>query len=232
MAIKNSVRSREELEELFLEQGLSGSDLECALDTVDSINKLKKEKNAVVLAHYYMRDGIKFGIADYVGDSLDLSKAAMETDADIIVFCGVHFMAETAKILNPGKKDLRPDLEAGFSLAKSITANDVKNLRKKYPDAAFVTYVNTTADVKAECDVCVTSANAPKILSRIQNNRIVFLPDMYMGKNIVQEVPGKEIIFWTGRCIVHEQFTKEHVESYRRRFPGLKVLAHYECDPS
>lgn len=232
MAIKNIVKGREELEEMFIDQGLSGSELENALNTVDSINKLKKEKNAVILSHYYMRDGIKFGIADYVGDSLDLSKAAMETDADIIVFCGVHFMAETAKILNPEKKVLLPDLSAGCSLAESITIGDVKGLRLQYPDAAFVTYVNTTADVKAECDVCVTSANAVKIVSKIPNKQIVFLPDNYMARNLLQEVPDKEIIYWNGKCIVHEQFSKDQIVKYRRQIPGLKVLAHYECDPS
>src|SRR3989338_10202369 len=167
MAIKQKALDREGLQEALLGLDTPPSDLEGTLDVMEEIHALKLEKHAVILGHWYMRDAVKL-VSDYLGDSLDLSRVARATDADIILFAGVHFMAETAKILNPGKKVLLPTLEAGCSLAESITANDVKNLRKKYPDAAFVTYVNTTADVKAECDVCVTSANAPKILSRIQ----------------------------------------------------------------
>lgn len=231
MAIKNIVLNKDKLSELFIDNDITGFDLEEALDTVEKINELKKQKNAVILAHYYQRNGIKFGISDYVGDSLDLSTVAMETDADIIVFCGVNFMAESAKILNPGKKVLLPDLEAGCSLAESITAEDVRKLRNEYPDAAVVTYINTTAEIKAESDVCVTSANAPNVISKLPNKRIIFIPDTYMGKNIADEVPDKEIINWKGTCIVHEQFTEEELQRYKLQYPGIKILAHYECVP-
>jgi len=229
MATKNRCWSRKELEDHFFRQGIV-SDLEETLDKIEKINQLKQEKEAVILAHYYQRDAIKFGIADYVGDSLDLSKAAMETEAKMIVFCGVHFMAETAKILNPDKKVLLPSLEAGCSLAASITAEDVRKLREQYPQAAFVTYVNTTAEVKAEVDVCVTSANAPRIIAKLPQQQIVFLPDAYMGNNLREEIKDKEIIIWKGKCIVHEDFTAPRLEQYRLQYPGLKILAHYECD--
>ncbi len=220
---------------LELEQTLNKCNIqdstEHLLEKIETINRLKQEKNAVILAHYYMRDSIKIGIADYVGDSLDLSKSAMRTEADLIVFCGVDFMAETAKILNPHKKVILPSREAGCSLAESITAEDVKKLRKDYPDAAIATYINTTADVKAECDVCVTSANAPKVISRLPNKRVVFIPDNYMARNLENEI-DKEIIFWDGTCVVHEQFNQHYFREFRSKVPGLKVLAHYECDPS
>ncbi len=228
----SQILGREELSDLFENQGVTGFDLERSLHTVEEINRLKKEKGAIIFAHYYVRDGIKYGVADFVGDSLELSKAAMETDARLILFCGVHFMAETAKILNPTKKVVIPSLEAGCSLAESITAEDVRDLRKIHPEAAFVCYVNTTAAVKAEVDVCVTSANAVKIVRKLPQQKIVFLPDLYMGQNLQEEIPDKEIINWQGKCIVHEQFSTEQIAHYRREIPGLRVLAHYECDPS
>jgi quinolinate synthase len=232
MAIKNEIMSREELGNYFKEHGrVAESDLENVLDAVDEINRLKKEKNAVILAHYYMRDELKLGIADYIGDSLDLSKEAKATDADLIVFCGVHFMAETAKILNSQKKVLLPNLGAGCSLAESITAEQVRDLRKQYPDAAFATYINTTAEVKAEVDVCVTSANAPKIIAELPQKQVVFLPDAYMGANLKTEIPDKEILIWEGTCVVHETFSPYDIIQARLENPDVKVLAHYECHP-
>ncbi|MBI1969875.1 quinolinate synthase NadA [Candidatus Woesearchaeota archaeon] len=232
MAIENKRRTRQELADYFSQQGVGVYDLEDMIRVIEEINALKKEKNAVILAHYYMRDGIKVGIADYIGDSLDLSKAAKATDAAMIVFCGVHFMAETAKILNPSKKVLLPSLEAGCSLAASITGADVRRLREQYPDAAVVTYINTTAEVKAESDVCVTSANAKKVISRLPQKKIVFIPDKYMARNLREELPDKEIIEWDGACIVHEQYAGLYIPVLRSQHPGLKVLAHYECDGS
>ncbi|MBI2549355.1 quinolinate synthase NadA [Candidatus Woesearchaeota archaeon] len=232
IAIKNTLLSADQLRHFFDEQGMGTAEIDQTIALIQQINELKKQKNAVILAHYYMRDAIKFGIADYIGDSLDLSKAAVETTADIIVFCGVLFMAETAKIVNPQKKVLLPDLEAGCSLAESINVEDVKALRKQYPHAAFVTYVNTLADIKAECDVCVTSANAPKVVARLPEKQIVFMPDKYMGKNLQNELPEKEIIIWDGACVVHEVFAPLHFAEYRTQYPGIKILAHYECDES
>ena len=194
------------------------------------INKLKKEKNAFVLAHNYQRPEIIFGISDFHADSLALSKKATETDADIILFCGVHFMAETAKILNPEKKVLLPDLGAGCSLAESITAKDVRMLRKQHPDAMVVTYVNTSAEVKAESDYCCTSANALKVIEAAPSDRVIFLPDIFMAQNLAK-LTSKEIISWNGKCIVHETFTPEQVQRYKRTYPEMKVLAHTECHP-
>ncbi|MCR4335378.1 MAG: quinolinate synthase NadA [archaeon] len=194
------------------------------------INKLKKEKNAVILAHNYQRPEILFGIADFTGDSFALSKNAMETNADIILFCGVKFMAETAKILNPEKKVLIPSLEAGCSLADEITAQDVKNLRSKYPNLPVITYINTPADVKAESDVICTSANALKVIEAMKEDEVIFVPDMFMARNL-QNQTKKKIHYWNGKCIVHEQFTPEQVTEYKNQFPEMKVLAHLECMP-
>jgi len=196
-----------------------------------AINRLKKEKNAVVLAHNYQRAEILFGIADVIGDSLELSKKARDTQADTILFCGVKFMAETAKILNPTKKVLIPDMEAGCSLAESISAADVKKLRAAHPKAAVVSYVNTYADIKAESDVCCTSANALKIVEALPNQEIIFLPDNYMARNIASQTK-KKIIPWKGLCIVHETFQPEQIAAYRKSYPGMKILAHLECHPA
>ena len=231
MAIEGKLLSREELRMLFTaKDNVHGRQLEEMLDTIDAIRVLKREQNAVVLAHYYMRDGIKLGIADYIGDSLDLSKAAMAATQEVIVFCGVNFMAETAKILNPSKRVILPSLEAGCSLAESITAEDVRKLREQHPGAPVVTYINTTAAVKAECDVTVTSANAPKIVRALPEQKIIFVPDKYMGRNLQQEIPEKEIVLWNGACIVHEGYAAAWLPVLRQQHPGLKVLAHYECD--
>ncbi|MDO8428769.1 MAG: quinolinate synthase NadA [Candidatus Diapherotrites archaeon] len=193
------------------------------------INRLKQEKNAVILAHNYQLPEIVFGIADFVGDSLELSRKAKETQAKRIVFCGVHFMAETAKIVNPEKQVLLPALDAGCSLAESITGQDVRNLRKQYPNAAFVCYVNTSAEVKAECDVCCTSANSVKIIQALPQKQIVYLPDQYMAANLAKLIPEKEIIAWNGLCIVHETFTEHQLVQYKKIYPNAKILAHLEC---
>lgn len=200
------------------------------------INTLKKEKNAVIPAHVYQRLEIIHGIADFTGDSYRLSKLCTETKAQLIVFCGVRFMAETAKILNPEKTVILPNLEAGCSLAESIKAADVRNLKKSHPNTPVVSYINTNADVKAESDVIVTSANAKKILERLykDHQRIVFLPDELMGKNLAHDLDkkiGEEIIIWNGRCIVHENFDESWVAPYRKMYPGVKILAHTECSP-
>ena len=231
MTIEQTLMTPAELRKQLLFGRDELPDLEETVAIIDEINALKKEKNAVVLGHWYMRDSVKL-VADYLGDSLDLSRKARETTADVIVFAGVRFMAETAKILNPGKKVILPTLEAGCSLADSITGEDVTRLRTIYPDAAVVTYVNTTAEVKAESDVCVTSANAKTIIERLPQKQILFIPDKYMGKNLKAELPGKEIITYDGACILHETFTGMDIPGLRKLMPGLRVLAHYECDPS
>ena len=215
------------------------------------INALKREKNAVILGHNYMEAALYHSIPDFTGDSLELCRKAAQTDKDIIVFCGVRFMAETAKILNPKKTVLLPTPKGGCSLAESITADDVKALREKYPGVPIVTYVNTYADVKAESDICCTSGNAAKVVESLDTDRIIFLPDEYLAKNTAKET-GKRIIFptkvpkaentsdgnlqyeligWEGRCEVHEQFTVTDIETVRRQFPDVVVLAHPECSP-
>ncbi len=231
MAIEQNIMTPAELRKQLLFGRDELPDLEHTVAVIEEINALKREKNAVVLGHWYMRDAVKL-VADYLGDSLDLSRQAMETTADIIVFAGVKFMAETAKILNPAKKVILPTLEAGCSLAESITGEDVRRLRAMYPDAAVVTYINTTAEVKAESDVCVTSANAKAIISKLPQRQILFIPDRYMGANLKAELPDKEIITYDGACILHETFTALNIPNIRRLMPGLRVLAHYECDPS
>jgi quinolinate synthase len=197
---------------------------------VAAINRLKAERNAVVLAHNYQVPEIFYTVADIVGDSLALAMKAAETEADVIVLCGVHFMAETAKLVNPAKTVLVPDLKAGCSLAESITAADVRLLRERYPDTPIVTYVNTSAEVKAESDVCVTSGNALQIVEALGAPRVVFLPDEYLAKYVASKT-NVEIIAWKGHCEVHERFTGEDVRRFRRDDPSLIVLAHPECPP-
>jgi len=201
------------------------------------IAALKKSRNAVVLAHYYVPQEIMLGAADFVGDSYGLSLDAMRTSADVIVFAAVRFMAETAKILNPEKKVLVPGTDPACSLADSVTAERVRALRKQYPDHAFVCYINTTADVKAQCDVCVTSSNVVDICARIPNDKIVFVPDRLMGQNVVDFLKSrgiqKEIVLYPeGACHVHERFDHGMVKLFRERVPGIQVLAHPECDPA
>lgn len=198
---------------------------------VAAINRLKSERNAVILAHNYQVPEIFHTVADIVGDSLALAYEAAKTQADVIVLCGVHFMAETAKLVNPGKVVLVPDPEAGCSLAASITAADVQLLRERYPGVPVVTYVNTSAEVKAESDVCVTSGNAVNIVRRLGSRRIIFLPDEYLGKYVASQLPEVDVIAWKGHCEVHERFTVKDIRSYREGDPTLIVLAHPECPP-
>ncbi|MDE2480992.1 MAG: quinolinate synthase NadA [bacterium] len=197
---------------------------------VAAINRLKRERNAVILAHNYQVPEIYHTVADIVGDSLALAMQAAQTDADVIVLCGVHFMAETAKLVNPGKTVLVPDLQAGCSLADSITAHDVRLLRERYPGVPVVTYVNTSAEVKAESDVCVTSGNAVKIVEALGAPRVIFLPDEYLAKYVASRT-NVEIIAWKGHCEVHERFTGAQLRAYRADDPTLRILAHPECPP-
>lgn len=192
------------------------------------INQLKKEKNVVILSHSYQRPEVQFGIADFVGDSYGLSVEAKKTDVDIILFCGVQFMAETAKILNPSKKVLMPSTEAGCSLAESITAHDARNLKAEHPNVPVVSYVNTYAEIKAESDACCTSANALKVIEAMPGNEVIFLPDVFMAQNL-QKLTKKKIHYWSGKCIVHDTFTREQVLEYKRAYPDVKVLSHLEC---
>lgn len=197
---------------------------------VEAINILKKERNAIILGHNYMTPEIFHGVSDLTGDSLALAKMAEETDADVIVLAGVHFMAETAKIINPEKTVLIPDLDAGCSLAESITPADIRLLRERYPGVPVVTYVNTSAEVKAECDICCTSANAVKIVESLGSDRVIFLPDEYLG-NYVASQTNVEVILWKGHCMVHERFTGQELREYREAFDGLQIVAHPECPP-
>ncbi|MGZ0229824.1 MAG: quinolinate synthase NadA [Acidimicrobiales bacterium] len=199
-------------------------------DDIAAIEALKKRKNAIVLAHNYMTPDIFHGVADYVGDSLALARIAAETDADVIVFAGVHFMAETAKITCPDKTVLIPDLEAGCSLAESITASDVRALKDQYPGVPVVTYVNTSAAVKAETDICCTSGNAVEVVESLGVDRVIFLPDEYLGRYVASQTEV-EIILWDGACEVHERFTGDELRGYRRETPGIEIIAHPECPP-
>lgn len=201
---------------------------------IKAINQLKREKNAVILAHNYQTPEIFHCVADVAGDSLQLAQEAAQTNAEIIVQCGVHFMAETSKLLNPHKKVLIPDRKAGCSLAESITGADVKALREAYPGIPVVTYVNTSAEVKAESDVTCTSSNAVKIVEAIaretQNSKVLCIPDEYLARNIAEQT-NIEIIAWKGRCEVHETFTVDEIKQYQNANPGLKIIAHPECAP-
>ena len=197
---------------------------------IQKINKLKKDKNAVILAHNYQTPEIYYGVADISADSLALALEAAKTSANIIVLCGVHFMAETAKLMNPQKKVLLPDMNAGCSLASSITAEDVRMLKEKYPGVPVVSYVNTSAEVKAESDICCTSANAVKIVESLGVDKVIFIPDYYLA-NYVQKKTKVKIISWQGTCIVHEKFSAKEVEDIRKENPGIKIIAHPECPP-
>ena len=194
------------------------------------INKLKKEKNAVILAHNYQTPEIYHGIADFSADSLALAVEASKTSAEIIVMAGVHFMAETAKLMSPNKKVLLPDMSAGCSLSSSITGKDVRLLKEKYPGVPVVSYVNTSADVKAETDVCCTSANAVKIVKSLGVKKVIFLPDDYLAKYVSSQT-DVEIISWKGICIVHDQFNENEIMNIRKNNPGIKIIAHPECPP-
>lgn len=224
-------------------------------ELAEEINQLKKEKNAVILGHNYMEPALYYSIPDFRGDSLDLSRKAAQTDKDIIVFCGVRFMAETAKLLNPTKTVLLPSEKAGCSLAASITAQDVRELRARYPGVPAVAYVNTYADVKAEVDICCTSSNAKAVVESFNSDTVIFLPDEYLARNVAKEtgrhiiVPtlqeGKDstlvdfqqvgkadvMIGWHGRCEVHEKFTLKDIQAVRQQFPEVVILSHPECSP-
>ncbi|MGX5845186.1 quinolinate synthase NadA [Mesorhizobium sp. ArgA1] len=199
-------------------------------DDIDAILALKRERNAVILAHNYQTPEIFHCVADIVGDSLALARKAMTVDADVIVLAGVHFMAETAKLLNPDKTVLIPDLAAGCSLADSITAEDVRLMRQCYPGVPVITYVNTSAAVKAESDICCTSGNALAVVKSLGVPRVIMLPDEYLARNIAAQTKV-EIIAWKGRCEVHERFTAADIRELREAHPGVTVLAHPECPP-
>lgn len=213
------------------------------------INHLKRERNAVILGHNYMEPALFYSVPDYTGDSLDLSRRAAQTESDVIVFCGVRFMAETAKILNPTKTVLLPSDKAGCSLAGSITAEDVRALKRRFPGVPVVSYINTYAEVKAESDICCTSSNAVRVVESLGAQTVIFIPDEYLARNVARET-GKHIIFptlqpgrdpqgeldyqmigWHGRCEVHEKFTVQDIQAIRAQFPDVVVLAHPECSP-
>ncbi len=234
-----------------LEGVLPDFELRQKAEVAAEVNRLKAERGAVILGHNYMEPALFHSVCDFKGDSLELSRLAAEAEGDPIVFCGVRFMAETAKILSPHKKVLLPTAKGGCSLAESITGEDVRRLKKKYPGVPVVTYVNTYADVKAETDVCCTSSNAVQIVESLDSDQVIFLPDEFLAMNVARET-GKSIVFptrdaakaarsngnltydmigWEGRCEVHEQFTVEDIENVRRQFPDVLVLAHPECSP-
>ncbi|HUP53512.1 MAG TPA: quinolinate synthase NadA [Longimicrobiales bacterium] len=197
---------------------------------IEEIEELKRRRNAVVLAHNYMTPDIYHGAADLKGDSLALARMAAQTDADVIVMAGVHFMAETAKIVNEGKTVLIPDMGAGCSLAEAITAADIRLLRERYPGVPVVTYVNTSAEVKAESDICCTSGNAVKVVESLGTERVIFLPDQYLGRWVASQT-DVDVILWEGSCIVHERFTGEELRGYRAMHAGIQIIAHPECPP-
>ncbi|MFF2322292.1 quinolinate synthase NadA [Agrobacterium sp. NPDC058088] len=199
-------------------------------DDVEAILELKRKRNAVILAHNYQTPEIFHGVADIVGDSLALARKAIDVEADVIVLAGVHFMAETAKLLNPEKTVLIPDMAAGCSLADSITPDDIALLRKAYPGVPVVTYVNTSAAVKAASDICCTSGNARQVVESLGVPRVLMLPDEYLAKNVAKET-NVELIAWRGHCEVHELFTTDDIRELREGHPGVIVLAHPECPP-
>lgn len=227
-----------------LEKVVPDVELRIKAEIAVEINRLKVERNAVILGHNYMEPALYHSVPDLVGDSLGLSRMAAKTDKDIIVFCGVEFMAETAKILNPNKTVLVPSAKAGCSLAESITADDVRALKAQFPGVPVVTYVNTYADVKAESDICCTSGNAVEVVRSFDTDTIIFLPDEYLARNVAKET-GKRVIIptavpndqkggmvvWRGRCEVHEKFTVQDITDIRAQFPDVYILSHPECSP-
>ncbi|MCX6049556.1 MAG: quinolinate synthase NadA [Chloroflexi bacterium] len=250
----SSVQATYERMKVLLHNVVPDVELQIKAELVYEINRLKIEKNAIILGHNYMEPALFHTIPDFVGDSLALSRMAAQTDKDIIVFCGVEFMAETAKILNPNKTVLIPAPSVGCSLASSITAQDVRDLKAQFPGVPVVTYINTYADVKAECDICCTSGNAVAVVESLGSDTIIFIPDEYLAKNVAQET-GKRIIIpsmqkngatsniqltepgtydfigWHGRCEVHEKFTVQDIQAVRAQFPLVEILAHPECSP-
>jgi quinolinate synthase len=250
-----SVQETYELMKAKLQDVVPDVELQIKAELAYAINRLKREKNAVILGHNYMEPALFHSIPDFVGDSLELSRKAAQTTKEIIVFCGVEFMAETAKILNPNKTVLIPSQRAGCSLAASITTEDVRALKQRFPGVPVVTYVNTYAEVKAECDICCTSGNAVKVVESLNSDSIIFIPDEYLAQNVARET-GKRIIFpavvrnghteirleenaptfdfigWRGRCEVHEKFTVQDIQAVRQQFPDVAILAHPECSPA
>ena len=210
-------------------KGFAEEEIDPTLDLFVEIEKLKKEKNAVILAHYYQEPDIQ-DIADYIGDSLGLSQQAAKTDADIIVFAGVHFMAETAKILSPSKKVLLPDIKAGCSLADSCPPHLFKKFKEAYPDHLVITYVNCTAELKAMSDIVCTSSNAVQIVESLpKDQKIIFGPDKNLGAYVAKKT-GRDLVLWNGACMVHEIFSREKITRLKERHPGAKLLAHPECE--
>ena len=211
-------------------KGYLDIEVDPTLDLVAAIQRLKEEKNAVILAHYYQESEIQ-DVADYIGDSLGLSQQAAKTEADLIVFAGVHFMAETAKILNPHKKVLLPDLKAGCSLADSCPAPLFRKFKEKYPDHVVVSYINCTAELKTLTDICCTSTNAVHIIESIPEDQpIIFAPDINLGKYLVKKT-GRDMVLWNGTCMVHEIFSAEKIAKLRLRNPEAQFIAHPECEP-
>lgn len=197
---------------------------------IAAINRLKRERDAIILVHNYMPPEIFHGVADFSGDSLGLAQFGARTPARVIVMCGVHFMAESAKILSPDKTVLLPDLRAGCSLAASITAADVRRLREQHPGVPVVTYVNTSADVKAEADICCTSANAVQVVESLGTDQVIFIPDKFLGRYVAGQTKVR-VILWQGACEVHERFTGPEIREFRGMHPGIHVMAHPECPP-
>jgi quinolinate synthase len=221
----------EAAEKKLLQNGFLDLDIDPTLDLFDEINKLKKEKNAIVLAHYYQEPDIQ-DIADYIGDSLGLSQQAAKTDADVIVFAGVHFMAETAKILSPGKKVLLPDLKAGCSLADACPPDLFAKFKEKYPDHIVITYVNCSAGIKALSDIVCTSTNAVQIVESLPaDQKIIFAPDKNLG-TYINKRSGRDMVLWDGACMVHEIFSREKITKLKERHPNALLIAHPECEPA
>jgi quinolinate synthase len=200
-------------------------------EVIDEINKLREQHNAVILAHNYQIPDIQ-DVADLVGDSLDLAKKATKTEADVIVFCGVDFMAEAAKILNPDKKVIIPDDDACCPMAAMVTPESLREKKQEYPDAEVVAYINTTADVKAEADICCTSSNGVQVVKSLDAKQIIFVPDKNLGSYIKKQVENKETILWDGFCATHDNITKNHIEKLKSRYPHAEVLVHPECKPA
>ena len=213
---------------ILLKKGFVDAVIDKGIDIAAEIDRLRRDKNAVILAHYYQEGNIQ-DIADFIGDSLFLSQKAASTDADMIVFCGVHFMAETAKILSPRKKVLLPDLNAGCSLADSCRSDDFEDFLKKYPDHTVISYVNTTAEIKALSDIICTSSNAVQIVNSLPDTeKIVFAPDRNLG-NYIQGITGRKMVVWDGACHVHEEFSLERILDLKKTHPEAKLIAHPEC---
>jgi quinolinate synthase len=214
-----------------LKKGYLDLEIDPTLDLIEEIKQLKKEKNAVILAHYYQDSEIQ-DIADYIGDSLGLSQEAAQTDADMIVFAGVHFMAETAKMLSPNKKVVLPDLKAGCSLADSCPPAIFKKFKEKHPDHIVVSYINCTAELKTMTDICCTSTNAVQIIESIpKDQKIIFAPDKNLGQYLIKKT-GRDMVLWDGACMVHEIFSREKITKLRERYPNAKYIAHPECEPA